>query len=115
MKINTIFSTRTNLISGVPKESVLGPLYFNIYLNDLLFFLQDINICNFADDTTPFVFDETLESVLDKLERNSELAMFWFENYYMKLNTDKCHLLVSGTKFEYSWAKIDEAKIWESN
>ena len=32
------------------------------------FFLQDINICSFADDTTPFVSDKTLESVLDKLE-----------------------------------------------
>ena len=31
--------------------------------------------------------------------------MFWFENNYVKLNTDKCHLLVSGTKYEHSWAK----------
>ena len=33
----------------------------------------------------------------------------------MKLNSDKCHLLVSGTKCEHSWAKIDDDKIWKSN
>ena len=33
----------------------------------------------------------------------------------MKLNTDKCHLLVSRTKYEYGWAKTVDDKIWDSN
>ena len=45
MKINTTFSTSTNLISRVSQESVLSPLLFNVYLNDLSFFLQVVNIC----------------------------------------------------------------------
>ena len=48
VKINTTFSTWTDLISGVPQGSVLGSLLFNICLNDLFFSLQDVNICNFA-------------------------------------------------------------------
>ena len=32
----------------------------------------------------------------------------------MKLNTDNCHLLLSGTKYELSWSKIGNDKIWES-
>ena len=84
MKINTTFTTWTDLISVVPQGSVPSPLLFNIYLNYLFFCLEDINICNFADDTTPFVCDETLETVLDKSEGNSELAIFWFEINYMK-------------------------------
>ena len=84
MQINTSFSTWTDLIIGLPKASVLGPLFLNIYLNDLFFFLQDINICNFADETTPFVCHE--------LGVNSELAIFWFEKNHRKLNTDKCSL-----------------------
>ena len=58
--------------------------------NYIFFFLQGINICNFVDDTILFVYDETLESVPDELEDNSERAIFWFENNYIKLNTDKC-------------------------
>ena len=33
----------------------------------------------------------------------------------MKLNTDKCHLLISGNKNEYMWPKLDEDIVWESN
>ena len=33
----------------------------------------------------------------------------------MKLNTDQCHLLTSGTKYKHSWRKIGDDKMWESN
>ena len=43
------------------------------------------------------------------------LAIRWFENNYMKLNTDKCRLIVSGYKHEQVWANIGKDLIWESN
>ena len=46
-----------------------------------------------------------------ELEGNSELEIFWFESNYMKLNADKCNLLVSGTKYEHSWAKKAMIKV----
>ena len=70
IKIN-IFSSWKDLILGV----LQGPLLLNIYLNDLLFFLKDVGICNFADDTTTYISDESLESVLKLLEKNSMLAI----------------------------------------
>ena len=114
-KINATFSSWYELLQGVPQGSVLGPILFNIYLNDLFFSLKDIDICNFADDTTPYVCGQNLEHVLSKLEHNSELAISWFKNNYMKINTDKCHLIIAGHKHEHIWAKLEDNKIWEEN
>ena len=115
VKINTTFSSWTQLLQGIPQGSVLGLMLFNICINGIFFAFNEIDICNFADGTTPYVCDSNLKSVLEKLEHNSELAIAWFEMNYMKLNTDKCHLLISGNKNEYMWAKLDEDIVWESN
>ena len=112
-KINKSFSSWSTLLKGVPQGSVLGPILFNIYLNDIFYFLH-CNICNFADDTTPYVCNKNLKFVLEQLEEQSNIALKWFEDNYMKMNSGKCHLFVSGNKYEQMWAKIGNDKIWES-
>ena len=101
-------STRT-------RESVLGPTLFYIYINYIFFALEGVDVCNFADDSTLYVCDSNLKSVLDTLEHNSGLAVAWFEMNYMKLNTDKCHLLISGNNNEQMWAKLDRDIALEIN
>ena len=112
-KINKSFSSWSALLQGVPQGSVLGPILFNIYLNDLFSFLS-CDICNFADETTPYVYSKSLQFVLTKLKEYSNIATEWFENNYMKINSDKCRLFVSGHKYEHLWAKIGNDKIWET-
>ena len=67
-KINKSFSRWTDLLQGVPQGSVLGPLLFNIYLNDLFFLVDYIKVCNFADDTTFFACNKDLGSLRNRLE-----------------------------------------------
>ena len=84
------------------------------YLNDLFLLVESTEVCNFADDTTFFACEKGLNSLIKRLEHDSLAAIEWFENNYMKLNPKKCHLLVSGNKFENIWTEIDHAQIWES-
>ena len=93
---------------------MLGPILFNICLNNLFSFLKEIDVCNFADNTTPFVGRKNLAELLEKLERNSELAVHWFKDNYMK-NTNKCHLFISGHKYEHQWAQVRKDMVWEKN
>ena len=78
VKINGSFSTYKQQSLGVPQGSVLGPPFLNIYNNDLLLSLIDVYICNYADDTTIYACDKSLENVIARLENDSSIIIQWF-------------------------------------
>ena len=113
-KINTSFSTWSEILSGLPQRSILGPLIFNIYINDVFYEFINTHTCNFADDTTLSAFGPDLQDLLYTLEYDIESAIVWFDCNYMKLNQNKCHFLISGNGSEHIWTKVGDKMIWES-
>ena len=101
-KVNTSFSEWENISSGVPQGSILGPLLFNIYLNDIFYFVHKCDIANYADDTTAYTIDTSLDSLLQCLYKDTSVLIKWFKNNYLQMNPDKCKLLISNKNTDVS-------------
>ena len=68
-KINSSFSCWAEILFGVPKGSILGPILFNAYICDLFFEVRDLECASFADDTTPYSCLPEMILILEKLEK----------------------------------------------
>ena len=96
VKINSTYSSWLDITSGVPQGSVLGPLLFNIFINDMLFFVKNSKVCNFADDNTLYATSKRLSEVLASLELDVGITLDWFETNFMVANPSKFKIMFLG-------------------
>ena len=78
-----------DIFVGVPQGSNLGPLLFNVYINDIFFIMKDVKIANYADDNSPFMYNKCINEVLKLLEEESNKLYSWYEVNWLKPNVDK--------------------------
>ena len=94
VKINGTVSEWQHITKGVPQGSILGPVLFNLFINDLVFFTQNCSLTNYADDNTINTSSRHLDVVVSHLQSDAEASLNWFSSNQMKANPDKFQFMV---------------------
>ena len=91
-------SNYSNVIHGVPQGSILGPILFLIYINDIVNVSDNVDFILFADDTNLFKSGNKLANVCDELCQELRKLHTWFNINKLSLNIAKTNYIVFGNK-----------------
>ncbi len=97
-KIGNSFSKSNLILLGVPQGSILGPLFFLIFINDLLHFLLDVSAKLFADDTTLYCSGAELGDLHCRFDRIIKLLLEWCSKNRIDINWKKTFFMVITNK-----------------
>ena len=86
------------LITGVPQGSILGPLLFLLYIDDLTRISTILKFTLFADDTIVFYSDRSLKYSLAAAKNELSIAAQWFIANRLLINIDKTHFMFFASK-----------------
>ena len=68
-KIENIYSTWLDIIFGFPQGSILGLLLFNVFLSDLFFTVNDMDIASYVDGNTPYMIADNVDDFITSFEQ----------------------------------------------
>ena len=85
VKVNGVFSDWLPVYCGVPQGSLLGPLLFNVFINDLNFSVQLSSLRLYADDTTAYASNTDISALELSLIKDLENLSSWFASNYLSV------------------------------
>ena len=93
VKVNDTESFFQIILTGIPEGSVLGPIIFSMFINDLLLFIKDVELADFANDFANFTVRNSIEELIKVLEKESKSAIGW-SKMNMIVNTDMFQVMI---------------------
>ena len=94
VKINDTESFFQILLSGITQSSILGPLLFNIFINDLFLVIKDFEFANFPDDNTVYAARDSIKESINALEKESKSIIGWFKIKDIIVNPDMLQAMI---------------------
>ena len=105
VSINNSISASQFISSGVPQGSILGPLLFLLFINDMPVDLKHSVVDMYADDTLIYVCDKDVNVIENRLNEDINILCKWLENNLMKANVSKTKFMLLGTPVKTSQAR----------
>ena len=119
VSLNGIFSSRVPVTCGVPQGSILGPLLFLIYINDMNSAMKFSTTYHFADDTNLLYSHKSINILRKRLNKDLALLYDWLCANRLSLNAGKTEFIVfrppTRKKGERVTLKLYHTKLFESS
>ena len=98
VQINNTYSIFQLLLSGVSQDSILCPILFNLFINDLFMYVKNSYLHKFADDNTIFCVSSSLSELILELEKEGNIATEWYRDDSMVVNPEKFQAIIIDRK-----------------
>ena len=115
-KVGSTYSKWSKIRRGSPQGSILGPILFNIFINDIFMIMQQSDIYNFADDKTLYSCGERLTGIKKNLVSDTKRTLNWFRLSSLKANPGKFQCMILGDKSHHKHIlEINSIKVESSD
>ena len=94
---NGVYSSYQEITQGVPQGSVLGPLFYIMYANDISKVVKNCEVAMYADDTVIYTADVNVDRAISNLQGDINSLNMWCKRNGIMANTDKTKVMTFGS------------------